>query len=199
MELIKVTIENLVDGPWRFTDAAAPKSNPFMPFEGKNAFKAAGSMLASFAIVGQLQPIYVRANPDGFPEYQIIDGHGRRDTAVEAGLSELDAILVEADDVQALSLYVQLNLTRLEYDHTKVATQLMHLANATSPDNVITLVPWPSHNVESYINLGAFDWHKYIKEGQPGFDGSQLGFFNMNEEGEDQVSETIDPESNGIA
>jgi len=187
MELIKVAIENLADGPWRFTDS-----------DGKNAFKALSSVAISMATVGQLQPIVIRSNPDGFPEYQIIDGHGRRDAAIAAKLEELDAILVEADDAKALSLYVQINLTRFEYDHTKVAEQLMHLAKATSKSHVITLVPWPSHNVESYIALGEFDWEEYIRVGQPGFDGSQQGFGDMDENGESQTSQVIDPESNGI-
>ena len=64
----------------------------------------------SIAIHGVIQPLTVRELPNGY--YQIIAGERRWRAARMAGLSEIPAVIVEADDKKAMELALIENLQR---------------------------------------------------------------------------------------
>ena len=64
----------------------------------------------SIAIHGVIQPLTVRELPSGY--YQIIAGERRWRAARMAGLSEIPAVIVEADDKKAMELALIENLQR---------------------------------------------------------------------------------------
>ena len=64
----------------------------------------------SIQIHGVIQPLTVRELPSGY--YQIIDGERRWRAARMAGLSEIPAVIVEADDKKAMELALIENLQR---------------------------------------------------------------------------------------
>lgn len=71
--------------------------------------KALDELAASIRELGLLQPILVRPHEDG---YQVVAGERRWRAAQLAGLTEIPAIVVEADDAQSFVLAVTENVAR---------------------------------------------------------------------------------------
>lgn len=177
MFVMQLDPSQMADGPWRFSDngdgAAAGGNTEHAVAKSYNA------LMGSVAMFGILQPIIVRTNPEGFPDYQVIDGHGRRDVATKLELPTVPAVVMEADDTRAAMMYVTANLTRLDLDHVKISQILGQLAKVMSPKTVIGLLPWPDHNTESYIELANHDWQAFVAKGAGQYD--QQGFFDTPE------------------
>ena len=68
---------------------------------------------------GMIQPITVRALPNGY--YQIIAGERRWRAARMAGLSEVPAVIIEADDKKAMELALIENLQRQDLNPVEEA------------------------------------------------------------------------------
>src|ERR1700694_4123106 len=103
MQLKAVKISNLEGAPWRLTDEKPCR-------ETKN-------VVASLNQRRQLRPILVR--PLDGDRYQIIEGHVVVDAAREAGWMELDCIVHEVDEPEALLIYLHLKLNRTGENHVK--------------------------------------------------------------------------------
>ena len=73
----------------------------------------------SIAIHGVIQPLTVRELANGY--YQIIAGERRRRAARMAGLSEVPAVIVEADDKKAMELALIENLQRQDLNPVEEA------------------------------------------------------------------------------
>jgi ParB-like nuclease domain len=188
-EIVKLNPAALADGPWRFSDNGEGAGD-----NTKHAVEKSKMALAtSFRTVGQLVPVLVRPNPEGFPEYQVIDGHGRRDVATDMGI-DVDAIIMDVNDGFALTAYITANLTRLDLDHVKISKQLGALASQHTPNFVIGLLPWPDHNTESYIELANYNWREFIAKGAAQFQD----IFAIGNDGEAAPVNDGDEESNGI-
>jgi ParB/RepB/Spo0J family partition protein len=67
-------------------------------------------LVASIRVAGVLLPVRVRQNRDG--RYEIIDGHRRVAAAREAGLRDIPAVVVDAEDPDALAQALIANIQR---------------------------------------------------------------------------------------
>lgn len=81
--------------------------------------EALASLADSIAANGVLQPILVRESADG--RYSIIAGERRWRAAKMAGLSEIPAVVVEADELEAARYAMIENLQREDLDPTEEA------------------------------------------------------------------------------
>ena len=77
------------------------------------------SLSDSIAIHGIIQPLTVRALPNGY--YQIIAGERRWRAARIAGLAEIPAVILEADDKKAMELALIENLQRQDLNPVEEA------------------------------------------------------------------------------
>ena len=84
------------------------------PLQPRKAFEpeALDELAASIREHGIIQPLTVRKMPNGF--YQIIAGERRWRAARLAGLSEVPAVIIEADDRKAMELALIENLQRAD-------------------------------------------------------------------------------------
>jgi len=80
----------------------------------------------SMRVIGQINPILVRATPDGM--YEIIDGLHRYVAARKLGWSDIEANVVSLSDVDALIHSLSLNIQRLELQPMQIAEALHKLA-----------------------------------------------------------------------
>lgn len=87
--------------------------------------EALASLADSIAANGVLQPILVRESMDGM--YMIIAGERRWRAAKMAGLSEIPAVVVEADELEAARYAMIENLQREDLDPTEEARGYAHL------------------------------------------------------------------------
>lgn len=87
--------------------------------------EALASLADSIAANGVLQPILVRESMDGM--YMIIAGERRWRAAKLAGLSEIPAVVVEADELEAARYAMIENLQREDLDPTEEARGYAHL------------------------------------------------------------------------
>ncbi len=85
--------------------------NPLQPRKSFDP-EALDELAASIREHGIIQPLTVRAMPNGF--YQIIAGERRWRAARLAGLSEVPAVIIEADDRKAMELALIENLQRAD-------------------------------------------------------------------------------------
>ena len=76
---------------------------------------------------GFLQPVLVRRVVDDEYTYEMVDGHHRLDAVESLGQTSILAVVIEADDAEALALQVGLNKLRGELDLMLCATQLQQL------------------------------------------------------------------------
>ncbi len=81
----------------------------------------------SIALHGVIQPLTVRELHNGF--YQIIAGERRWRAARDAGLSEIPAVIVEADDKKAMELALIENLQRQDLNPVEEALGYQCLIN----------------------------------------------------------------------
>ena len=77
------------------------------------------SLSDSIAVHGIIQPLTVRALPNGY--YQIIAGERRWRAARMAGLAEIPAVILEADDKKAMELALIENLQRQDLNPVEEA------------------------------------------------------------------------------
>ena len=98
----------LETGKILYLPAAQIRPNPGQP---RKIFDPAGlqELAASIAEYGIVQPLTVRRTPGG---YQLVAGERRMRAARMAGLSEVPAIVIEADDRKAMELAMIENLQR---------------------------------------------------------------------------------------
>ncbi len=87
--------------------------------------EALASLADSIAANGVLQPILVRESMDGM--YMIIAGERRWRAAKMAGLSEIPAVVVEADELESARYAMIENLQREDLDPTEEARGYAHL------------------------------------------------------------------------
>ena len=78
------------------------------PFKDRSGQEMA-ELMESMNDIGLIQPIVVRAMPTT-GQYQILAGRRRKNAALALGWTEIDAIIMEADDRQALEAVIDTNL-----------------------------------------------------------------------------------------
>ncbi|HEY0185637.1 MAG TPA: ParB/RepB/Spo0J family partition protein [Rhodopila sp.] len=86
-------------------------ANPFQPRTDFNA-EELESLAESIRVQGVLQPILVRSHPSAPERYQIVAGERRFRAAMQAGLTEIPAILRDMDDSDAAVVALVENLQR---------------------------------------------------------------------------------------
>ena len=92
----------------RISDIEPMSSQPRKSFDEESL----SALAASIAEHGVLQPIIVRKNPTFEETYEIIAGERRWRAARDAGLSEIPAIILDADDLKAAQLALIENVQR---------------------------------------------------------------------------------------
>ncbi len=106
------------DSPYRTLPIYKVEPNPDQPrrdFDPEELQQLADSI----ALHGLIQPLTVRLAPSGY--YQIIAGERRWRAARMAGLSEVPAVIVEADDRKAMELALIENLQRQDLNAVEEA------------------------------------------------------------------------------
>jgi ParB family transcriptional regulator, chromosome partitioning protein len=86
-------------------------ANPFQPRADFNADELE-SLTESIRVQGVLQPILIRSHPTAPERYQIVAGERRFRAAMQAGLTEIPAILRDMDDSDAAVVALVENLQR---------------------------------------------------------------------------------------
>jgi ParB family chromosome partitioning protein len=86
-------------------------ANPFQPRTDFNADELE-SLAESIRVQGVLQPILARSHPTNPERYQIVAGERRFRAAMQAGLTEIPALLREMDDSDAAVVALVENLQR---------------------------------------------------------------------------------------
>ena len=101
--------EPLESGPYKILPIYKIEPNASQPRQDFDE-EELQALSESIAIHGVIQPLTVRELPSGY--YQIIAGERRWRAARMAGLSEIPAVIVEADDKKAMELALIENLQR---------------------------------------------------------------------------------------
>lgn len=115
MDVVEVPAENT---PYRLLPIQKVENNRNQP--RKDFDEAELQALSdSIALHGVLQPLTVRELPSGY--FQIIAGERRWRAARMAGLSEIPAIIIEADDKKAMELALIENLQRQDLNPVEEA------------------------------------------------------------------------------
>jgi ParB family chromosome partitioning protein len=86
-------------------------ANPFQPRSDFDADELE-SLAESIRVQGVLQPILIRSHPTAAERYQIVAGERRFRGAMQAGLTEIPAMLRDVDDSDAAVLALVENLQR---------------------------------------------------------------------------------------
>ena len=107
--LMDVPAENGEKSPYQLLPIYKIEPNPAQPRQDFDE-EALQNLSESIAIHGVIQPLTVRELPSGY--YQIIAGERRWRAARMAGLSEIPAVVIEADDKKAMELALIENLQR---------------------------------------------------------------------------------------
>jgi ParB family chromosome partitioning protein len=95
-------------------------ANPFQPRSDFNADELE-SLAESIRVQGVLQPILVRSHPTESERYQIVAGERRFRAAMQAGLTEIPAILRDMDDSDAAVIALVENLQRQDLNAVEEA------------------------------------------------------------------------------
>ena len=74
-----------------------------------------GRMSDSIKEMGVIQPIVVRPNKNIMGNYEIICGHSRVEAAKLAGLTEIDAIIREMSDDEAVIMAIESNIEQRSF------------------------------------------------------------------------------------
>jgi hypothetical protein len=106
----------------------------------------------------QLRPILVR--PLDNESYEIIEGHVVVDAARKAGLEELDCIVHNMTEEEALLTYLHLKLNRTVENHVKVGLAFQRIGDVGKLHHAIA---WPRKRIEAYLELRQRDrtWQKF--------------------------------------
>ena len=104
--------------PYRMLPLHRVEPNPHQPRRGFDD-EELQALADSIAVHGVIQPLTVRDLGNGY--YQIIAGERRWRAARLAGLSEIPAVLVEADDLKTMELALIENLQRQDLNPVEEA------------------------------------------------------------------------------
>ena len=101
--------------------------------EFSNLVKAIGKAESNFQ-----QPILVRVHPDLPGKYQIVDGEHRYRASIEAGFSNVYAIVAEMDEKTAMLKTIAFNKFRGDPDNIKLAELLVQLrdSHGMTPEDI---------------------------------------------------------------
>jgi len=106
----------------------------------------------SFGEIGQLVPVMLRPNDDG---YQVVFGHRRVDAARQNGEEEIEAIVRELDDTQTLIAALAENVVREDMNHLDVARAIEKLKSETgwSNEDIAKKFGWSERTVRMYLDM----------------------------------------------
>lgn len=107
-----------LDSPYRLLSIHKVEPNPNQPRRDFDE-EELQALSESIALHGVIQPLTVRETDKGF--YQIIAGERRWRAARMAGLDEIPAVIVEADDKKAMELALIENLQRQDLNPVEEA------------------------------------------------------------------------------
>ena len=107
--LMDVPVENGEKSPYQLLPIYKVEPNPEQPRQDFDE-EALQNLSESIAIHGVIQPLTVRETAGGY--YQIIAGERRWRAARMAGLNEIPAVIIDADDKKATELALIENLQR---------------------------------------------------------------------------------------
>ena len=114
------------NSPYQLLPIYKVENNPNQPRQEFDEVELQ-SLSESIALHGVLQPLTVRELPSGY--YQIIAGERRWRAARMAGLSEIPAVIIEADDKKAMELALIENLQRQDLNPVEEALGYQTLMN----------------------------------------------------------------------
>ena len=114
------------NSPYQLLPIYKVENNPNQPRQEFDEVELQ-SLSESIALHGVLQPLTVRQLPSGY--YQIIAGERRWRAARMAGLSEIPAVIIEADDKKAMELALIENLQRQDLNPVEEALGYQSLMN----------------------------------------------------------------------
>lgn len=114
------------NSPYQLLPIYKVENNPNQPRQEFDEVELQ-SLSESIALHGVLQPLTVRQLPSGY--YQIIAGERRWRAARMAGLSEIPAVVIEADDKKAMELALIENLQRQDLNPVEEALGYQTLMN----------------------------------------------------------------------
>jgi ParB/RepB/Spo0J family partition protein len=153
MELKKIELRKLKENLW----------NP--NFMQDKEFAALVSQIKRF---GMRQPILVRPcmvnkqesdfekqvlEDIPFPEYEIIDGAHRVRASVEAGLTEIDCVVVELSDSQAKTATIAMNKLKGQMDDLSLAKLLEALKEELGKENLSELSGIPEREINVLLKF----------------------------------------------
>jgi ParB-like chromosome segregation protein Spo0J len=148
MQFKTLNIASLEAAPWRLSN--------------EKSCRETENVVASLKQRGQLRPILVR--PLGNDRYQIIEGHVVVGAAREAGLQQLDCVVREADEQEALLIYLHLKLNRTVENHVKIR-QAFRKALDLGADigKLESATCWPRDRIVDYLHTRDRDetWMKF--------------------------------------
>lgn len=113
-----LTEERETSSPYRLLPLYKVEPNPTQPRQDFSEAELQ-SLSDSIAVHGVVQPLTVRETENGY--YQIIAGERRWRAARMAGLSEIPAVIIEADDKKAMELALIENLQRQDLNPVEEA------------------------------------------------------------------------------
>lgn len=96
---------------------------------------------------GMLQPILINL------DYTIIDGFHRWKAAKEAGLENIDCVIIENDQEEAKIKTIAFNQLRGEYDTDKMASLINDILEHTSIDNIELETGLMKAEIEKLLNI----------------------------------------------
>ncbi len=104
---------------------------------------------------GIIQPIVVRASPDGDKTYEIIAGERRWRASQRAGLHEVPIVVLEVTDAEALELAIIENIQRADLNPLEEAAGYQALAAqySHSQDDIATIVGKSRSHVANTLRL----------------------------------------------
>ena len=118
--------ETLEKGPYQLLPLHKVEPNRSQPRQDFDEEELA-ALSDSIATHGVIQPLTVRELPNGY--YQIIAGERRWRAARMAGLSEIPAVIIEADDKKAMELALIENLQRQDLNPVEESLGYQSLMN----------------------------------------------------------------------
>jgi ParB/RepB/Spo0J family partition protein len=106
---------------------------------------------------GFTQPIIVRVHPKKSEMYEIIDGEHRWNAVKELDWKEVDCLIEEKNDAEAMIRTITMNKLRGEFDSIKLAEVLVELKKTYSEEELVKLLGFSEEELKSYEELLDFD------------------------------------------